>query len=114
MDEILNYCDEPVDPSSFEVPKDRSAAYLVDFMALVRPLSGVLDTYKSLSYMLFSMIPKEYEKIDTVADTYHEQSVKNPQRLSVVHQGELWCSLIYQRCQETSKIFERMVKIRAD
>ena len=81
MDEILTYCDEPVDPSSFHVPKDRFAAYLVGLMALVRTLSGVCDTYKSLSYKLFSMIPKGYERIDIVADTYREQSLKNPERL---------------------------------
>ena len=27
------------------------------------------------------MIPKGYERIDIVADTYHEQSLKNPERL---------------------------------
>ena len=81
MDEILTYCDEPVDPSSFQVPKDRFAASLVDLMALVGTLSGVCGTYKSLSYKLFSMIPKGYERIDIVADTYREQSLKNPERL---------------------------------
>ena len=81
MDEILTYCDEPVDPSSFQVPKDKFAAYLVDLMVLVRLLSGVCDTYKSLSNKLFSMIPKGYERIDIVADTYHEQSLKNPEGL---------------------------------
>ena len=43
MDEILTYCNQPVDPSSFQVPKDRFAAYLVDLMALVRTLSGVCE-----------------------------------------------------------------------
>ena len=81
MDEILTYCDEPVDPSIFQVPKDSFAAYLADLMALVRTLSGVCDTYKSLSYKLFSMILKGYERIDIVADTYRGQSLKNPERL---------------------------------
>ena len=27
------------------------------------------------------MIPKGYERIDIVADTYHKQSLKNPERL---------------------------------
>ena len=43
-DETLTYCDEPADSSSFQVPKDRFVAYLVDLMALFRTLSGVRDT----------------------------------------------------------------------
>ena len=81
MDEILKSCDEPVDPSSFNVPKNRFAAYLVDLMTLVRTLSGICDTYKDFACKLFSVIPKGYARIDIVADTYRETSLKNPERL---------------------------------
>ena len=104
MDEILTYCDEHADPSSFQVPKDRFAAYLVDLMAPVRTLSGVCDTYESLSYKMFSMIPKGYERIDIVADTYREKSLKNPERLKRGTSSRVM----------GHSIFQRTVKTRAD
>ena len=49
-------------------------------MAMVRSLPGLYNTYHDLAFKLFDMLPKGYERIDIIADTYQKNSLKDPER----------------------------------
>ena len=47
-----------------------STAVIVDFMALVRTITQVPDTFEDLAMKLISFLPKGFKRIDLVADSY--------------------------------------------
>ena len=49
-------------------------------MAMIRSLPGLYNTYHDLEFKLFDMLPKGYEGIDIIADTYQKNSMKDPER----------------------------------
>ena len=55
-------------------------AYLVDLMALIRTQNRTAATYEELALQLFMAIPPGYKRIDIVADTYRDASIKDPGR----------------------------------
>ena len=55
-------------------PKQNAA---VDLMALIRTVSPVPVTYAELVKTLVSHLPKGYRRVDIIADTYREKSLKN-------------------------------------
>ena len=55
-------------------------AYLVDLMALIRTQTRTPATYQELALQLFMAIPPGYKRIDTVAGTYRDASIKDPER----------------------------------
>ena len=81
MEIILSYCNTSTDPKDVCIPKEEISAYLVDLMALIRTLPGLFDTYRDLSSSLFTMLQVGYDRIDIVADTYRERSLKDPERV---------------------------------
>ena len=42
MEIVLSYCEEV--PTTLTVPMDNVSAYMVDLMAMIRTIQGVLDT----------------------------------------------------------------------
>ena len=77
MEIMLSYVNDLPDYSDVRIPKEQIAAYLVDFMALIRALPGVCDTYEELAQKVFDALPVGYQRTDIVADTYRENSLKN-------------------------------------
>ena len=63
-----------------EVKKEHTA-YTVDFMALIRMITKIPDTFERLAWKMVSYIPKGYGRIDFVADCYFENSIKASERL---------------------------------
>ena len=49
-------------------------------MALVRTQTRTPATYEELALQLFMAIPPGYKRIDIVADTYRDESIKDPER----------------------------------
>ena len=49
-------------------------------MALIRTISGLGSTYEELALKMLDRLPKSYDRIDIVADTYRPNSSKNPER----------------------------------
>ena len=82
MEVILSYCNGSIDPKEVgtRVPKDSVSAYLVDLMALIRTVPGLCDTYQELTFKLIDILPVWYKRIDIVASTYREGSLKDPER----------------------------------
>ena len=69
---VLEYGDLP--------PKTDVIAYLFDLMSLIRTQTRTPATYEELALQLFMAIPPGYKRIDTVADTYRDASIKDPER----------------------------------
>ena len=80
MQIMLSYVNDLSDYSDVRIPKEQIAAYLVDLMALIRVLPGVCGTYEELAQKGFNALPVGYQRIDIVADTYRENSLKNSER----------------------------------
>ena len=55
-------------------------AYLVDLMALISTQTRTPATYGEFALQLFMTIPPGYKRIDIVADTYRDASIKDPKR----------------------------------
>ena len=65
-----------------ELPsKSEVVAYLVDLMALVRTQTQIPSTYEELTFQLLRSLPSGYQRIHIVADTYRNNSIKDPERL---------------------------------
>ena len=77
MNIINSYCDTNFDHS---LPPRQTSTYMVDLMALIRTVSPVPETYSSLTNNLIERLPKDYNRIDIIADTYQENSLKNNER----------------------------------
>ena len=66
---------------STEFPqKSEVIAYVVDLMALVRTITNIPGTYEELTFQLIRLLPMGYKRVDIVADTYREVSIKDPER----------------------------------
>ena len=62
------------DEESPTFEKERTAV-IVDFMALVRTITQVPDTFDELAMKLVSFLPKGIKRINLVADSYLKNSV---------------------------------------
>ena len=54
-----------------------NTAVIVDLMALVRTITQVPDTFEDLAMKLTSFLPKVFNRIDLVADSCLQNSVKD-------------------------------------
>ena len=59
--------------------KSEVIAYVVDLMALVRTITNIPGTYEELTFQLIRLLPTGYKRVDVVADTYREVSIKDPE-----------------------------------
>ena len=79
MDEILTYCNDILKPEEFYKSQEKPTAYLINLMALIRTMAGLGSTYEELALKVLDRLPKSYDRIDIVADTYRLTSLKNPE-----------------------------------
>ena len=56
------------------------SAFIVDMMASVRSLTQVPETYEDLTWKFLQQLPSGYIRVDIVADTYQEVSLKSAER----------------------------------
>ena len=64
-----------------EIPAKRDVVcYILDLMALIRVQKSIPVTYEELVLQIIRAIPQGYKRIDIVADTYRDESIKNPER----------------------------------
>ena len=54
-----------------------STAVIVDFVALVRTITQVPDTFEDLAMKLILFLPKGFKRINLVADSYLQNSIKD-------------------------------------
>ena len=67
------------DPKQNNIPKPDST-YIVDLMAAIRSFSPIPETYEDLFNNLLATFPKKYKRVDIVADTYKQVSIKDGER----------------------------------
>ena len=62
--------------------KDSVITYIIDIMALINKInaSELPKTYEELVFVILDKIPKGYTRVDIVADTYLENSIKDAER----------------------------------
>ena len=56
-----------------------SFTYIVDLMASLRSMVQIPENYEELTWKLFSF-PKGFQRVDIVADTYRNVSIKAGER----------------------------------
>ena len=56
-------------------------AYILDLMAMIRARPCTPATFRDLVFVIIDMIPSGFQRIDIVADTYREDSIKDPERI---------------------------------
>ena len=74
---ITQKCELPLQhPREIQPPKHSVGVFVVDFMAIVRTMTEIPDTYEDLAWKLVKMPPIGYSLIDIVCNTYQEKSLK--------------------------------------
>ena len=61
-------------------PTKSTAAVVVDLIALIRSMVQIPTTFEELAMDILSLIPKEYTRVDLVADSYLPHSIKYAER----------------------------------
>ena len=81
MDVILKKTRNPPKPpkSVIAIKKQKPSALVVDLIAVIRTMTELPQTYE-FTWKFLSSLPKGYKRVDLVADTYREISIKNGER----------------------------------
>ena len=63
-------------------PPDKGSVkcYIIDMIAAIRCIATVPETYEDLAWSLIKMVPKNYPRVDIVADIYRNSSFKNQEK----------------------------------
>jgi len=56
------------------------STFIIDLMAALRTMVQIPDTYEELTWKLLRSFPKSYWRVDIVADTYRDISIKSGER----------------------------------
>ena len=78
---ILDHCSNPVGhPKETLTDKRNVSAFLIDMMAVIRTLTEIPENYEDLTWKFMKVLPRNYCRVDIVADTYQEMSIKSAER----------------------------------
>ena len=78
--EVLSAFQEDKNSKTTDIAKDADV-YVVDFIAQIIVISKNLpETYEQLAISFLRSIPKDYNRVDIIADTYRNDSIKNAER----------------------------------
>lgn len=69
-------CRLPLTHPKEKLKKGSVAAFIIDLMANIRMITGIAETYEDLTWVFARTIPTGESRIDIVADTYPENSIK--------------------------------------
>ena len=81
MEIILKGASELSDPTVENPFMRRSTAYVLDMIATIRMMKSIPATYEDFTWQFLKMIPKNFKRVDIVADTYRDNSIKSGERL---------------------------------
>ena len=83
MEIITSYCTNPPKPPKMviKIPKEKPSALIIDLIAAIRTITDIPSTYFDLTWKLLASLPKGYQRVDIVADTYKPTSIKIGERL---------------------------------
>lgn len=78
---MLNYSRRPVlHPKDTFPAKSEVSTFIVDMMAAIRTLTALPDIHGRLTWKFIKSLPSGYHRIDIVADTYQDPSIKSEER----------------------------------
>ena len=78
---ILKHCNSQIlRPRESQPPRRVVSAVVIDMIACLRTMTQIPDTYKELTWKFLKLLPQGYERIDIVADTFREVSLKSAER----------------------------------
>ena len=105
---ILKHCNSQIlHPRESEPPRQVVIAVVIDMMACLRTMTQILDTCEELTWKFLKLLPQGYERIDIVADTYHEVSLKSAERS---HRGKASKVIIRSAKSKILRNFSDFVK----
>ena len=55
--------------------------YILDFMALIRTMSNLPETFEGLASRVIKSVPTGFKRVEIIADCYFENSIKNSERM---------------------------------
>ena len=109
LEVITQKCELPLQhPREIQPPKDIVRAFVVDFMAIVRTMTEIPDTYEDLAWKLVKMLPLGYSRIDIVCDMYQKSHSSHMRETSAVFQVKLLFNHINPKYQEILRDFSKM------
>ncbi|KAG1673322.1 Multidrug resistance-associated protein 4 [Nymphon striatum] len=78
---VLKYSKEPVQHPRESLPqKSQVSTFIVDLMASICTIKELPDTYEDFTWKFLKSMPSGYNRIDIVADTYQDNSIKSGER----------------------------------
>ena len=82
LQEILPQVDDSQDIHDKEDIVKSETVYIVDMISQLRVcLSAIPDTFEQLIWRFLQSLPKGYQRVDIVADTYRDKSIKSAERI---------------------------------
>ena len=63
-------------PQEVVAESRHNSTYIVDLMAALRSMVQIPENYEELTWKLLSSFPKVFQRVDIVADTYRNISIK--------------------------------------
>ena len=63
-------------------PRNEETAYIVDLIAVLYTMTAIPGTFEQLAWKILQNIPVGYHRVDIVADSYLEKSIKEGERAS--------------------------------
>ena len=61
-------------------PRNSVMSYVIDLLATVRLTTDIPTTFEELAKQVLKFLPSGYHRIDVIADTYKERSIKDSER----------------------------------
>ena len=78
---LLQFCKTPVvHPREILPAKREVSTFIIDMMASIRTLTALPDTYEEFTWKFIKSLPNGYHRVDIVADTYQDESIKSVER----------------------------------
>ena len=89
-----------------------NSTYIVDLMAALRSMVQIPENYEELTWKLLSSFPKGFQRVDTVADTYRNVSIKAGEREIRGRIDKIIIKSTKSKVAKIFKLFCEMVKLR--
>ena len=78
--EVKSATTEPSNPYVDNPFERENTALDLDMIATIRMMKSIPDTYEDFTWQLLKMLPKKFDRVDIVSDTYRDKSIKCRER----------------------------------
>ena len=99
-------------PREVVVESRHNSTYIVDLMALLRSMVQTPKNYEEITWKQLSSFLKGFQRVDLVADTYKNVSIKAGERKIRGRIDKIIIKSTRSKVPKIFKLFCKMVKIR--